>query len=417
MTIRRMSFVGAAIVGAVALFYIAAGGLVVHATEAMLVLVVAVLYGIFLRHTGLMIADRTPVSEKAGVGLSLLLQVLLAAAVIVLAWTQITEQVKSAKQNLGDAREFMREKLLDYPTIRSFVASEPGLTRLLDLNADDAPQDTGSSEGGGTNAAASSDGGAKGESVSAGDGESGDRSGVVSSLAGSASQTARKAVTATFGFLANILIVVFVGLYLALDPATYRRGFLKLLPQSARSDANDVFGQLDQTLWRWLIGRFATMLITGTGVGLTLWLIGVPMPITLGIVTGLLTFVPNIGPIIALALAVLVAAPKGMSTVGMTVVGYVAFQLIESYILTPMIQKRQIAMPPAVILVAQLLMGVVAGFIGIAVATPLVAMAMVVVGVLYVEKYHDEERSVDEVPGLDGGGVNRLQERLEPSAS
>ena len=136
------------------------------------------------------------------------------------------------------------------------------------------------------------------------------------------------------------------------------------------------------------------------GVAIVLALIGVPMPITLGIVTGLLTFVPNIGPIIALALAVLVALPKGMTVVGLTIAGYVGFQLLESYVLTPIIQKRQIAMPPALILIAQLLMGVVAGFLGIAVATPLVAVAMVVVGILYVERHHGEERDLDDLPGV-----------------
>ena len=143
------------------------------------------------------------------------------------------------------------------------------------------------------------------------------------------------------------------------------------------------------------------MALTGVGVGIVLWLIGVPMPVTLGIITGLCTFIPNIGPVIALVLAVLVAFPEGLTTVGLTVSGYVLFQLIESYLLTPLIQKKQVDMPPALILTAQLLMGVLCGFLGIAVATPLVAVAMVVTGMLYVEDRLGEDRTLDDLPGID----------------
>ena len=90
-----------------------------------------------------------------------------------------------------------------------------------------------------------------------------------------------------------------------------------------------------------------------------------------------------------------------MTVAGLTVAGYVGFQLIESYVLTPIIQKRQVAMPPALILVAQLLLGVVAGFMGVAVATPLVAAAMVLVSLLYIEDVLGEAATLEDLPGID----------------
>ena len=402
MTIRRLSFLSVAVAGAVALFYIAAGALVVTATEALLVLFVAVLYGIFLRHTGRWVSDRTPISHAAGVGLSAAIQVLLAAAVLWFAGGQIGQQVQSAVSNIDDARQAARDQIAGFPRLEQFLKGDPNASALIgyDQSEQSSKQDQTSSKQSGRSNESSTDDQKTESSDQAERSPSTDTSGATSSLASRTAAGAKTAVTATFGALANLLIVFFVGLYLALDPGLYRDGFLKLLPASARSTACDVFGQLDVTLWRWMVGRFATMAITGVGVAITLWLISVPMPITLGIITGLLTFVPNIGPVIALSLAVLVALPKGMTTVGLTVAGYVAFQLIESYLLTPMIQKRQIAMPPALILIAQLLMGVIAGFLGIAVATPLVAVLIVVVSILYIEKHHDEERSLDDLPGV-----------------
>ena len=389
MTVRKMSFVVAAIIGAVLVFYIAVAGLLTNATESILVLFVAVLYGIFLRHTGLWFSKVLPVSTTVGVAISTVVQLLVAAALAFFCAGQVVKQVEKSISTLDESRQYVRESLNELPRLREFLASEPAVVKLLKLD-----------ESGQTNENRSK---AQSEDESDSDEESSPQdtssTSIGAKLAQGASNTAKQAVTATFGVIANILIVFFVGLYLALDPALYRRGFLKLLPERSRPAAGDVFGQLDHTLWNWLLGRFATMAITGVGVGIVLWLIGLPMPVTLAVVTGLLTFVPNIGPIIALALALLVALPLGMQTVIFTVVGYVLFQLLESYVLTPMIQKQQIAMPPAIILIAQLLFGVVAGFLGIAVATPLVAVAMVVVGVLYIENHLGERRTLDDCPG------------------
>ena len=101
--------------------------------------------------------------------------------------------------------------------------------------------------------------------------------------------------TTTFGLVVNSMLIFFVGLLLALSPATYRDGVVKLVPPSKRERATQVMNEIGDTLWRWLLERFGSMLVTGMGAAALLWMIGVPMAGSLGIVTGLLTFIPNIG--------------------------------------------------------------------------------------------------------------------------
>ena len=119
------------------------------------------------------------------------------------------------------------------------------------------------------------------------------------------------------------------------------------------------------------------MLATGLGVGLSLTFLGVPMAMTLGIVTGGLTFIPNIGAAIALGLAMFMALPLGLQTVGWVILIYMAFQLVESYALTPLIQQYQVSLPPALLISAQAVLGVLLGFLGAMVASPLVVIGLV----------------------------------------
>ena len=408
MTTRRTSFIAAAIVAAVFTAYIAAGSLIVHAVDAVLVLLVAILYGVLLRNTGKLLSRLAPVPVAVGVGISAAVQVLLAIAVLWFTASQIASQIDEAVSRVDEAKAAIRTQLDRYPQFKTFVMSETVLSDFLS-QSDTSERSSQQS---------SSDGFGQGSDQSRTDGDDGqsstDRSAASAttersaggppegSLVSGASSVLSSFFTTTFGAIANLLIIFFVGLYLALDPETYRRGFLKLLPARNRQRAHEILCQTGDTLWHWIVGRIATMAITGVGIGVTLWAIGVPLPITLGLVTGLLTFVPNIGPIIALAVAVLVALPEGMQTVGLTIAGFIGFQLLESYVITPLIQKKQIDLPPAVILVAQLLLGVVAGFLGVATATPIVAIAIVVIGMLYVENHLGESRELQPMPGLDG---------------
>ena len=194
-----------------------------------------------------------------------------------------------------------------------------------------------------------------------------------------------KSSKTTFGLFVNSMLIFFVGLFLGTSPATYRDGIVNLVPPARRSRATEVINEVGDILWKWLLGRFGSMVVTGSGAAMLLWLIGVPMAGSLGIMTGLLTFIPNIGGAIALFLSILFALPQGVATAGMVLPAYLGLQLIESYVVTPLIQKRQVSIPPALLIAFQAIMGVLFGILGAAVASPLLAALKVIVERLYVE--------------------------------
>lgn len=195
----------------------------------------------------------------------------------------------------------------------------------------------------------------------------------------------------TFGFFTNTALILFVGIFVAADPGLYQQGVIRLFPKEKRERVQNILNELGDTLWHWMLGRGIAMIITGAGTGISLWLLGVPLAFTLGSITAVLTFIPNIGAIISLALAVLVALSVSPMTAVWVVVIYLVLQLVESNIITPLVQQRQVSMPPALLLACQLLMAALTGFLGVMVATPLLAGAMVVVKRAYIEDVLDDE--------------------------
>ena len=120
-----------------------------------------------------------------------------------------------------------------------------------------------------------------------------------------------------------------------------------------------------------------------TAVGL--WLLGVPLALTLGLLSGLLNFIPNVGPLLAAAPALLIALTQGPTQALYVALLYLAYQSVDGYLLTPIVTQRTVAVPPAVTLLAQVLLGASAGLYGLLLASPLVAAGLVIVRLLYVE--------------------------------
>ncbi len=127
------------------------------------------------------------------------------------------------------------------------------------------------------------------------------------------------------------------------------------------------------------------MAVNGILTALALWLLGVPLPFMLGLLTGLLNFIPNFGPILAGIPAVLLALSGGPNQAMYVVVLYVVIQNLEGFVLTPLVQRRTVSLPPAVIILSQVLLGVLAGTLGVLLATPLAASVLVLTRMLYVE--------------------------------
>lgn len=195
------------------------------------------------------------------------------------------------------------------------------------------------------------------------------------------------AVGTTLGALGSFLIMLIIGLYVALDPVTYRRGLLSILAPSLREGADEVLGEAVDKLKSWLVAQLLAMAVVGSLSWLGLWLIGVPLAPILGLIAALLAFIPNIGPIIAAVPAVLLGFSESPTTALMVVGVYLGVQTLESYAITPLIQQEKVSLPPALIISMQLLMGVLFGIIGLALATPMAALGMTLVRKVYIRFY------------------------------
>ena len=201
----------------------------------------------------------------------------------------------------------------------------------------------------------------------------------------------------TVGAIANLLIILFVGVYGAAEPRTYRDGFVRLVSPGRRARVRQVLDEVGRTLGWWLLGRLCSMAVVGTATGLGLWLLGVPLALTLGLIAALLGFIPYIGPILAGVPAVLIGLTQGPQQAFHVLLFYVGLQTVESYLLTPLVQRRAISLPPALQLSLQVLAGVLFGVTGLALATPLAAAGLVITRMVYVEDVlgdldrHDEE--------------------------
>jgi predicted PurR-regulated permease PerM len=191
--------------------------------------------------------------------------------------------------------------------------------------------------------------------------------------------------SSTVGAVTKFALLILLAVYLASEPRTYIRGFTKLFPIARRTRVLEILASIGETLSWWLIGKGASMLVIAVLTWIGLSVIGVRLALTLGLIAGLLSFIPNFGPILSAVPAVLLAfvdsPQKALYVAGL----YVAVQLIESNVITPFIERETVELPPALTIVAQLALGVLLGGLGLVLATPLLAVIMVLVQMVYVE--------------------------------
>jgi len=187
------------------------------------------------------------------------------------------------------------------------------------------------------------------------------------------------------GTLGNVVIIIFVGIYFAATPGVYTGGFIRLIPQHRRGRAREVLDEMGDSLASWLVGKALSMLIVGTTTAIGLSLLGVPLALILGIIAGLLDFIPYLGPIMAGIPAVLLALSISPDMALYALLLFAAINMLEGYVLQPMIEAKAIELPPALVIVMQLIFGTLFGFAGVALATPLAAVLSVLVRMLYIE--------------------------------
>ena len=188
-----------------------------------------------------------------------------------------------------------------------------------------------------------------------------------------------------FDVAVNILVVLIIALYFAFNPKLYNEGIVKLVPRNYEQRAREILATMEYTLRRFLLGTFGTMAINGIFTGLGLWILGVPFAVPLGIITALLNFIPNIGPIIAGVPAVLIALSQSPTQALYVFILYLVAQNLEGFVLTPLIQEHAVSIPPVLLIASQLLFAVLFGFLGLLLAVPLVAVVFVAVKMIYVE--------------------------------
>jgi predicted PurR-regulated permease PerM len=185
--------------------------------------------------------------------------------------------------------------------------------------------------------------------------------------------------------LAEIILVYVLGIYFAANPGLYYDGFVKLFPIPLRDRVREVLNALGHTLWSWTLGRLSAMAIIGVSTGIGLWALGMPLPAGLGFLAALMTFIPNIGPFIAAAPALLIAFQQGSTEVLYVALLYIIVQATELNLVTPLIQLHQVRLPPAVLMTSQLLFWWFTGLMGLILATPIASLVLVLVKEVYVK--------------------------------
>jgi predicted PurR-regulated permease PerM len=197
--------------------------------------------------------------------------------------------------------------------------------------------------------------------------------------------TIRHFFSSGFGVLSDLYIIVLIGLFFTASPALYKKGMVHLLPPAAKEKGDKLIGEINVILKKWIKGQIFGFLFIAVFTGIGLWILGMPLVLTLALIAGILNMIPNFGPIIALIPAVLIAFTLGTTTVIIVICIYTGVQIIQSAVTQPLIQQKMISVPPALIIIGQVAMGTLGGFWGVLLAMPVVAILMKLINELYVK--------------------------------
>ncbi len=200
----------------------------------------------------------------------------------------------------------------------------------------------------------------------------GDLSKIGSQMMGGVGQLTT-AVSTAMGALTAIVMIIVIGIFISIEPKLYDRGVAWMLPAQHRDGFYELSNKVGFTLRRLMFGRVIGMVVEGVGTGVMLWLGGVPMAALLGLLTGLLAFVPNIGAIVSGVLMVAVGFSAGSDTGLWAIITYFFVQTVDGYIIVPYVAKKTVDLAPALVLAAQLLFGALFGLMGLLLADPIVA--------------------------------------------
>jgi predicted PurR-regulated permease PerM len=227
--------------------------------------------------------------------------------------------------------------------------------------------------------------------------------GALASSGGAIVSQTLKLLLGTLSAVGNFFIVLFLGLAFAAQPSIYRKGLLYMAPARHRGRATVIVDHIGETLQRWLIAQILTMLAVFlvTWIGLTI--IGIQSSFILGIQAGLLAFVPTVGALVAGLIVVLASLASGWVAAASAFVLFIGVHAMESYVLTPIIQRQALDIPPATLFAFQILLGVVFGIWGLALALPLMAVVKVM-----IDHFKADDPVHQAAPPVDGIPLRRL---------
>jgi predicted PurR-regulated permease PerM len=198
----------------------------------------------------------------------------------------------------------------------------------------------------------------------------------------------------TVAVFAGLMLIIFMAIYIASDPNTYHRGLMHFFPHYMRNRAGEVFSAMATVLRRWLVTQMIAMAAIGTVTTIGLLVLKVKAAFALGLIAGLLEFIPTVGPIISAVPAIAMAFLDSPEKALMVVALYVGIQFIENHLLIPMLMKGGVNVPPVLTILAQALFTLLFGFLGLMVAVPAIAAVMVAVKMLYVERVIGDDVAV-----------------------
>lgn len=200
-------------------------------------------------------------------------------------------------------------------------------------------------------------------------------------------------ITTIFGGLANLVLMLTMAIFLALDAPTYRGGFLRLIPPFYRDRTDSILDECGTALGRWMGGQALDMLIVALLTGAGLWALGVPLAMVLGLIAGLTNIIPIIGPFMSGIPAVMFALTQGFDQAVYVALLFLVIQQIEGNMLMPMIQKYAAQLPPVLTVLAIVAFGSVFGLFGVLLATPMLLVAIILVNRIYVEDVLGDRRT------------------------
>ena len=186
----------------------------------------------------------------------------------------------------------------------------------------------------------------------------------------------------TLAVLAGILLVIFLSIYLAIDPSVYRRGLLHLVPRRLRGQTEEILSAIVVTLRKWLVTQLIAMIVIGVVTTVVLMALKVRAAVPLGILAGLLEFVPNLGPVLSSLPAIAMGFVDSPQKALAVAIAYVGIQFIENHLLIPILMKQGLNLPPALTIVMQSLMALIFGVLGLLVAVPLLAAIVIATQIL-----------------------------------